>query len=134
LNSLPTALRGAVQAGWYEGSVFFAIMGKSIFHKPTSPYQLLTKLRIGIMNYKVTDPSFHNLMHTLLLTKRSKKWSMTGIYDIYDKSIATLLISLLIGAGASYFKSGDKPTATTLAVVAIIQGLGVRNGSYSRLA
>ncbi|KAH3936758.1 hypothetical protein HBI24_134630 [Parastagonospora nodorum] len=90
LNTLPTALRGAVQAGWYEGSVFFAIM--------------------GIMNYK---------------------WSMTGIYDIYDKSIATLLISLLIGAGASYFKSGDKPTATTLAVVAIIQGLGVRNGWIS---
>ncbi|EAT89837.2 hypothetical protein SNOG_03106 [Parastagonospora nodorum SN15] len=27
LNTLPTALRGAVQAGWYEGSVFFAIMG-----------------------------------------------------------------------------------------------------------
>lgn len=59
---------------------------------------------------------------------------MTGIYDVYDKSIATLLISLLIGAGASYLKSGDKPTATTLAVVAIIQGLGIRNGSYSRLA
>jgi hypothetical protein len=29
LNTLPTALRGAVKAGWYEGSVFFAIMGTS---------------------------------------------------------------------------------------------------------
>ncbi|KAF2027232.1 hypothetical protein EK21DRAFT_72319 [Setomelanomma holmii] len=91
LNTLPTALRGAVKAGWYEGSVFFAIM--------------------GILNYK---------------------WSKTGIYDVYDKSIATLLISLLVGAGASYYRSGDKPTAGTLALVAILQGLGVRNGSYSR--
>lgn len=93
LNTLPTALRGAVKAGWYEGSVFFAIM--------------------GILNYK---------------------WAQTGIYDIYDKSIAGLLISLLAGAGAAYYKSGDKPTATTLAVIAIVQGLGVRNGSYSRFA
>jgi len=60
------------------------------------------------------------------------KWAQTGIYDIYDKSIAGVLITLLAGAGAAYYKSGDKPTATTLAVVAIIQGLGVRNGSYSR--
>jgi hypothetical protein len=29
INTLPTALRGAVKAGWYEGSVFFAIMGKN---------------------------------------------------------------------------------------------------------
>lgn len=57
-----------------------------------------------------------------------------SIYDIYDKSIAGLLISLLGGAAAAYYKSGDKPTATTLAVVAIVQGLGVRNGSYSRFA
>ncbi|KAF2822776.1 hypothetical protein CC86DRAFT_372587 [Ophiobolus disseminans] len=87
LSTLPTALRGAVKAGWYEGSVFFAIM--------------------GILNYK---------------------WAQTGVYDVYDKSIAGLLISLLGGAAAAYYRSGDKPTATTLAVVAIVQGLGVRNG------
>jgi hypothetical protein len=28
MQSLPIGLRGAVQAGWYEGSVFFAIMGE----------------------------------------------------------------------------------------------------------
>jgi hypothetical protein len=28
LNQLPATLRGAVTAGWYEGSVFFAIMGQ----------------------------------------------------------------------------------------------------------
>ncbi|CAO2654326.1 Nn.00g110590.m01.CDS01 [Neocucurbitaria sp. VM-36] len=92
LSTLPTALRGAVKAGWYEGSGFFLIM--------------------GILNYK---------------------WSQFGIFDIYDKSIAGILISLLAAAGAAYYKSGDKPTATTLALVAILQGLGVRNGSYSRL-
>ncbi|KAH7390713.1 hypothetical protein BKA66DRAFT_568647 [Pyrenochaeta sp. MPI-SDFR-AT-0127] len=86
LNALPTALRGAVKAGWYEGSGFFLIM--------------------GILNYK---------------------WAQTGIYDIYDKSIAGILVSLLFSAGAAYYKSGDKPTASTLAVVAILQGLGVRN-------
>jgi len=75
-------------------------------------YTTLTEVVIGILNYK---------------------WSMTGIYDIYDKSIAALLLSLLAGAGASYYKSGDRSTAATLAVVAIVQGLGVRSGSYSRL-
>ncbi|KAI8939098.1 hypothetical protein NX059_004935 [Plenodomus lindquistii] len=87
VNSLPLALRGAVKAGWYEGSGFFLIM--------------------GILNYK---------------------WAQTGIYDIYDKSIAGLLVSLLAAASASYYRSGDKPTAATLAVVMILQGLGVKNG------
>jgi hypothetical protein len=76
-------------------------------------FTTLTEVVTGIMNYK---------------------WSITGIYDIYDKSIAALLLSLLAGAGAAYYKSGDRPTAATLAVVAIIQGLGVRSGSYSRLS
>lgn len=31
LNQLPAMLRGAVKAGWYEGSVFFAIVGKLAF-------------------------------------------------------------------------------------------------------
>jgi hypothetical protein len=31
MQSLPIGLRGAVQAGWYEGSVFFAIMGELSF-------------------------------------------------------------------------------------------------------
>lgn len=91
VTSLPIALRGAVKAGWYEGSGFFLIM--------------------GILNYK---------------------WAQTGIYDIYDKSIAGVLVSLLAAASAAYYRSGDKPTAATLAVVTILQGLGVKNGSYSR--
>lgn len=78
--------------------------------------------------------SFQPYTDPLTLGILNYKWAQTGIYDIYDKSIAGLLISLLVGAGASYWKSGDKPTATTLAVVAIVQGLGVRNGSYSRFA
>jgi hypothetical protein len=41
---------------------------------------------------------------------------------------------MLAAAGAAYWKSNDKPTAITLAVVAILQGLGMRNGSYSRFA
>ncbi|KAF1848387.1 uncharacterized protein K460DRAFT_364364 [Cucurbitaria berberidis CBS 394.84] len=86
LNTLPTALRGAVKAGWYEGSGFFLIM--------------------GILNFR---------------------WYKTGISDVYDKSIAGILVSLLVAAGAAYYRSGDKPTATTLAVVAILQGLGVRH-------
>jgi len=61
------------------------------------------------------------------------KWAQTGIYDIYDKGIAGVLISLLATASAAYYNSGDRPTATTLAGVAILQGLGVRNGLYSHL-
>lgn len=109
LNTLPTALRGAVKAGWYEGSVFFAIMGMS-------------RALLSISSSLISSPGILNY-----------KWALTGIYDIYDKSIAGLILTLLAGAGAAYYKSGDKPTATTLAVVAIVQGLGIRNGSYSRL-
>lgn len=54
------------------------------------------------------------------------------MYDIYDKSIAAILTGLLAAAGAAYWKSNDKPTAVTLATVAILQGLGVRNGWYYR--
>ncbi len=45
------------------------------------------------------------------------KWSQTGIYDIYDKSIVGVYVSLLFGAGASYWRSGDKLTAVVLAAV-----------------
>jgi hypothetical protein len=31
IQTLPVGLRGAVQAGWYEGSVFFGIMGMLYF-------------------------------------------------------------------------------------------------------
>ncbi|KAF2115191.1 hypothetical protein BDV96DRAFT_63419 [Lophiotrema nucula] len=88
LNTLPTALRGAIKAGWYEGSVFFAI--------------------VGILNYK---------------------WSQTGVVGLADKAIASLLTTLLVGAGSYYYKTGDKGTASTLAIVAILQGLGARNAS-----
>ncbi|KAF2687855.1 hypothetical protein K458DRAFT_385425 [Lentithecium fluviatile CBS 122367] len=88
LNQLPAALKGAIKAGWYEGSVFFAI--------------------VGILNYK---------------------WSQTGLLDIADKSIAGLLTTLLFGAGTSYYRSGDKPTAIILSLVGIIQALGARNAA-----
>ena len=57
------------------------------------------------------------------------KWAQTGLLDIYDKSIAGLLVAILAGAAGSYFQSGDKPTATTLAVVAVLQGLGAKGAS-----
>ncbi|KAI5380101.1 hypothetical protein J4E82_001175 [Alternaria postmessia] len=70
----------------------------------------------------------------LMMSILNYKWSVTGIYDVYDKSIAGILTGMLAAAGAAYWKSNDKPTAITLAVVAILQGLGMRNGSYSRFA
>ncbi|KAF1834850.1 hypothetical protein BDW02DRAFT_568679 [Decorospora gaudefroyi] len=60
------------------------------------------------------------------------KWSMTGIYDIYDKGIASILTGMMAAAGAAYYRCNDRTTAITLAVVALVQGLGVRNGWYSR--
>jgi hypothetical protein len=30
INALPVALRGAVKAGWYEGSGFFLMMGQRL--------------------------------------------------------------------------------------------------------
>ncbi|KAG9190260.1 hypothetical protein G6011_08348 [Alternaria panax] len=70
----------------------------------------------------------------LLMSILNYKWSVTGIYDVYDKSIAGLLIFGLVAAGAAYWRSNDRPTATTLILVALVQVLGVRNGSYSPLA
>jgi hypothetical protein len=54
------------------------------------------------------------------------KWAQTGLLDIYDKSIAGLLLSILVGAAGTYYVSGDKPTGITLAVVAVLQGLGAK--------
>jgi hypothetical protein len=39
------------------------------------------------------------------------------------------LVTILAGAAASYFQSGDKPTATTLAIVTVLQGLGAKGAS-----
>ena len=57
------------------------------------------------------------------------KWAQVGLLDIYDKSIAALLVSLLAGAGVGYFKSGDKTTAGLLVVVGILQSLGIKSGA-----
>lgn len=57
------------------------------------------------------------------------KWAQTGLLDVYDKSIAGLLVAILVGAAGSYFQSGDKPTATTLAAAAILQGLAAKSAS-----
>jgi len=105
LNQLPAALKGAVKAGWYEGSVFFAIVGE-IF--PIYEYHEFYSSVKGILNYK---------------------WSQTGLLDIADKSMAGLLTTLLLGAGTSYYRSGDKPTAIILSLVGIIQALGARNAA-----
>jgi len=65
----------------------------------------------------------------LMMAILNYKWAQTGLLDIYDKSIAGLLVAILAGAAGSYFQSGDKPTATTLAVVAVLQGLGAKGVS-----
>jgi hypothetical protein len=117
MNTLPLVLRGASKIGWYEGSGFFIIM--STFISASSSLELQAKSTwyladiSGILNYK---------------------WSQTGIYDIYDKSIAGILTGMMAAAGAAYYRSNDRPTAFTLAVVALLQGLGVRNGWYSGFA
>lgn len=56
------------------------------------------------------------------------KWAQVGLLDVYDKSIAALLVSLLAGAGASYLRSGDKPTAGLLIIVGVLQSLGIKSG------
>ncbi|KAJ4303563.1 hypothetical protein N0V90_002462 [Kalmusia sp. IMI 367209] len=54
------------------------------------------------------------------------KWSQTGLLDMADKSIAGLLVSLLLGAGASYWRVNDRPTALTLFVAGALQAAGAR--------
>jgi len=75
--------------------------------------QVLIDWLLGILNYK---------------------WSHTGIYDVYDKGIAGILVGMMAAAGGAYWKSNDKPTAMALGFVAILQGLGVKNGWYDRFA
>lgn len=122
MNTLPLVLRSASKIGWYEGSGFFVIMSKS--HPPkkdisSHPHYIFPFSdeaclpNPGILNYK---------------------WSQEGIYDIYDKSMAWILTSMMAAAGAAYYRSNDRPTAVTLGVVALLQGLGVRHGWYSRFA
>ncbi|KAF2202212.1 hypothetical protein GQ43DRAFT_439903 [Delitschia confertaspora ATCC 74209] len=85
LNQLPRALRGAVTTGWYEGSVFFAIM--------------------SLLNYK---------------------WSTTGLTHPIDKTVASLVSLLYIGAGINYFRTGDKPSFAILSVAGLLQAWGVK--------
>ncbi|KAF2273881.1 uncharacterized protein EI97DRAFT_435528 [Westerdykella ornata] len=58
------------------------------------------------------------------------KWSHSpiGLVDPLDKAIATLLTTLLFGAGAKYYGAGDRGTGITLAIVGILQGLGLKGG------
>lgn len=58
------------------------------------------------------------------------KWSQTAAFDLADKSIAGLLTTLLFGAGTSYYRSGDKPSAVLLSLLGIIQALGARNALF----
>ncbi|RMZ72984.1 hypothetical protein GMOD_00009775 [Pyrenophora seminiperda CCB06] len=70
----------------------------------------------------------------VIISLLNYKWSQTGIYDAYDKGIATILVGIMTAAGGAYWKSNDKPTAIALVSVAILQVLGVRHGSYEPLA
>ncbi|KAJ8117121.1 hypothetical protein OPT61_g1597 [Boeremia exigua] len=88
INALPNTLRGAVKAGWYEGSGFFLMM--------------------AVLNYK---------------------WALTGLVDVYDKSIAGLLVAVLVGAAGTYSQSGDKQTGITLAAAAVLQGLATKGAA-----
>jgi len=51
------------------------------------------------------------------------------LLDIYDKSIAGLLVAILAGAAANYFQTGDKPSAILLAVVAVLQGFAAKGAA-----
>ncbi|KAH7115197.1 hypothetical protein B0J11DRAFT_540082 [Dendryphion nanum] len=88
LSQLPRFLRSNVQAGWYEGSVFFVML--------------------GILNYK---------------------WAQTGLVDTPDKALATLIVTLLFGAGGNYIRTGDKPTGIVLSLVGILQTVAARGAS-----
>lgn len=43
-----------------------------------------------------------------------------------DKTIVGLITTMLFGAGATYWKSGDRPTGGILFVVGVLQGLGLK--------
>ena len=46
-----------------------------------------------------------------------------------DKAIATLVTTLLLGAGTSYYRGGDKPTGLILAVVGALQAWSARQAA-----
>ncbi|KAH6643939.1 hypothetical protein C7974DRAFT_10343 [Boeremia exigua] len=116
ISALPTTLRGAVKAGWYEGSGFFLMMGKL---RPLSQISCFIIRSVLLQASKLTVP----------LAVLNYKWAQTGLLDIYDKSIAGLLVTILAGAAGSYFQSGDKPTAATLAAAAVLQGLAAKGAA-----
>ncbi|KAJ4992606.1 hypothetical protein SVAN01_01989 [Stagonosporopsis vannaccii] len=118
ISALPTALRGAVKAGWYEGSGFFLMMCKLSSVQSTQHR----------LNWLI-GRCFHDAKLTMSLAILNYKWAQTGLLDIYDKSIAGLLVAILAGAAANYFQSGDKPTAGTLAVAAVLQGLAAKGAA-----
>jgi hypothetical protein len=49
------------------------------------------------------------------------KWYNTGLTHPIDKLVAALTAALYIGAGTSYWKSGDKPSFGILSVAGALQ-------------
>ena len=119
IRALPTALRGAVTGGWYEGSVFFAILGTSTAPPPPFPPSWLLDGRVGYIQWTC-------LTSTGIL---NYKWAQTGLLDGADKAIASLITSLCVGFGVNYWRTGDRPTAVILSAVGILQAVGARGAS-----
>jgi hypothetical protein len=61
------------------------------------------------------------ILHAGLL---NYKWSQTGIISGIDQTIASLHTALLLGAGVSYYRIGDKTTAVLLSLAGALQGMG----------
>ncbi|OCL11545.1 hypothetical protein AOQ84DRAFT_373919 [Glonium stellatum] len=83
---LPPILLGAARAGWYQGSVFFAMM--------------------GLVNWK---------------------WATDGFNDSIDLAIASLISVIYFGSSGWYVKTGDRPTAGVLSLVALFQIASLRS-------
>src|SRR4051812_38049530 len=100
MRTLPLALRGASKIGWYEGSGFFIIMSTSTFAISFHVHD------VAIWKWSSIDIFIDRLPGIL-----NYKWSQTGIYDVYDKGIAGILVGMMAAAGGAYWRSNDKPTA-----------------------
>jgi hypothetical protein len=148
---LPAILTSTVKAGWFEGSVCFAIFSTytplpslfspfalsfrsfpSIFMTFRVSAQFLqTRLPLFSNNKSFPPPTF-SARYPILLTSHlgllNYRWAHAGLSDSLDAGIASLISVLCFGAGGYYAKSGDNGGGVLLVVAGALQGWAGRSG------
>jgi hypothetical protein len=110
-------LQGQAKAGWYQGSVFFTIMGES----STAVQAFISGSVCGPEN---TACSILSTLDTnqYISGLINYRWATDGFRgDGIDKTIVALIATVCFGSAGWYVKTGDPGTAIVLTPLGLAQ-------------